>query len=209
MYIPKINQVTDPHETVAFMQRYSFATIVTSHQDFPIATHLPFVVEMRGDKIILTSHFAKANAHWNDVLTASVLVIFSEPHAYISPRHYEKKANVPTWNYIAVHAYGTGRLIREEFAKETSLMKMIQASEPAYQQQWDSLPGDYKARMLAGIVPFEIEVTDLQAKYKLGQNRSLGEQETIYHSLKGSTSTTENELSEYMNVSGNTGSSLG
>src|SRR4051812_31010638 len=111
MYIPKINLMTNPQEAISFMQRYSFATLVTVNNGVPSATHLPFVVEQRDDKIVLVSHLAAANPQVQELLQGKPLVIFAEPHAYISPTHYEHEKNVPTWNYIAVHAYGTATLI--------------------------------------------------------------------------------------------------
>ena len=67
MYIPKVNLTTDRDEIVAFMKQFSFATIITSKDNFPIATHLPFLVTIKEDKVVLTSHFAKANEHWRDI----------------------------------------------------------------------------------------------------------------------------------------------
>jgi transcriptional regulator len=87
------------------MKRYSFATIITAKNSFPIGTHLPFVVTTINDSLVLTSHFARANEHWQEIENSKVLVIFSEPHAYISAKNYDKKLNVPTWNYISIHAY--------------------------------------------------------------------------------------------------------
>ena len=82
MYIPKINLSNDRDETIAFMQRFSFAIIITSKDNLPIATHLPFLVTTQDEKVILTSHFAKANEQWADIDGNNVLVIFNEPHAY-------------------------------------------------------------------------------------------------------------------------------
>jgi transcriptional regulator len=104
MYIPSFNTFTDKQEVIAFMQRYSFATIITIANDIPVATHLPFLVKEVGDKLILRSHFAKANPQANQVFDKTSLVVFTEPHAYISPSNYETEKVVPTWNYIAVHA---------------------------------------------------------------------------------------------------------
>src|SRR3546814_4672540 len=118
---------TDKNEIVDFMKRFSFATIITAKDSFPIATHLPFLVSVRGDNITLTSHFAKANEHWRDIQNNKVLVIFSEPHAYISPKHYDKELNVPTWNYISVHAYGQGARSEEHTSELQSLMRISYA----------------------------------------------------------------------------------
>src|SRR5476649_177662 len=117
MYIPSFNKFEDPRQVVGFMQRYSFATIVTVKDGTPIATHLPFIIKRQDDKIILSSHFAKANPQSSGINNSSALVIFTEPHAYISPKNYEKEANVPTWNYLAVHTYGTCTLLDGEEKK--------------------------------------------------------------------------------------------
>lgn len=167
MYIPKINQASDRQEIVDFMKRFSFATIITAKDNYPVATHLPFLVKFENDVIILTSHFAKANDHWKDLESNKVLVIFSEPHAYISPSNYEKELNVPTWNYISVHAYGECKVITETEKTFEILEATIDYYESSYRKQWEGLPEDYKSKMAKGIVAFEIRVDDLQAKKKL------------------------------------------
>src|ERR1700733_5703276 len=111
MYIPSFNKFEDRQQVIAFMQRYSFATIVSVKDNIPVATHLPFLVKVEDDKVILRAHFAKANPQAKDSIGQQVLVIFAEPHAYISPKNYEKAENVPTWNYLAVHAYGQCTLL--------------------------------------------------------------------------------------------------
>ena len=198
MYIPSFNSFTDEHEIVAFMQRYSFATIVTDIDGKPEATHLPFLVKQENDKVLLQSHFAKANPHAKAVLDKISLVIFTEPHAYISPTNYEKELNVPTWNYIAVHAYGTARIFEGVEHKAELLKHTIETFDASYFKQWQGLPEDYKLKMMNGIVAFEIEVTELQAKKKLSQNRSEIEQQNVIHSLENSTGTNEQEIAEYM-----------
>ena len=198
MYIPEINKAADKDETIAFMQQFSFATIITAKDNLPVATHLPFLVTVKNDSVILTSHFAKANKQWEDIEKEKVLVIFSEPHAYISPGNYEKELNVPTWNYIAVHAYGQGKLITETEAVFNVLESTINNYEIAYRQQWDNLPADYKLKMSKGIVAFEIVVEDLQAKKKLSQNRTAAEKEKIIDSLAKSNDSNEVMIAEYM-----------
>ena len=147
MYIPKINLTTDKDEIVAFMKQFSFATIITAKDNLPIASHLPFLVTVKDDNVILTSHFAKANEQWADIENNKVLIIFSEPHAYISPRNYEKELSVPTWNYISIHAYGQGELIKETEKTFEVLEATIDNYETSYRQQWDYLPEEYKLKM--------------------------------------------------------------
>ncbi|MES2265789.1 MAG: FMN-binding negative transcriptional regulator [Bacteroidota bacterium] len=198
MYVPKHFQLSDNQEALRFMQKYSFATIVTVLNGLPEATHLPFLVEQRGDQLVLISHFAKANPQVSVVFNETSLVIFTEPHAYISPSSYEKEQNVPTWNYLAVHAYGKAVLIDNTAQVALLLEKMIGFYEAGYRQQWDKLPDNYKQKMMNGITAFEIVVTDLQAKKKLSQNRTKLEQENIIASLSKSTDTTQRDIANYM-----------
>jgi len=180
------------------MQRYSFATIVTTIDGLPVATHLPFLVKQENDKLILQAHFAKANPQWKQIEGTTSLVIFTEPHAYISPNNYEKVENVPTWNYIAVHAYGKAHMLDSVEQKAELLKHTINSFESAYLQQWEGLPEQYRLKMMNGIVAFEIEVTDLQAKKKLSQNRSEKEIENIIHSLEKSADANEREIAAQM-----------
>lgn len=180
------------------MKRYSFATIITSTNNVPEATHLPFLVKQDGDKISLLSHFAKANPQSAQIVENISLVIFTEPHAYISPKNYEKEENVPTWNYIAVHAYGKASILEEEEKKAELLQHTIEYHDASYLDQWRKLSEHYRSKMMKGIVAFEIEVADLQAKSKLSQNRSEIERENVINSLSKSTDTNEREIAEYM-----------
>lgn len=181
------------------MRRFSFATLITSKNDFPLATHLPFLVEQEGDKLYLLAHFAKQNEQWKQIEGTTSLVIFSEPHAYISPKNYEKELNVPTWNYISVNAYGKGHLITQQEELRILLEKTIENYESPYRQQWDRLPEKYQLGQMMGIVGFKIEVTEIQAKEKLSQNKTHGEQQTIIKKLSSSEDSNERIIAEYMN----------
>jgi len=198
MYIPTFNKFPNQQQAIGFMQRYSFATIVTADNNVPVATHLPFLVEQRDDQVVLLSHFAKANPQALAIIDKPVLVIFTEPHAYISPANYEKETNVPTWNYLAVHAYGKVRLLADGEETAGLLAKMINNYEASYLQQWNNLPDDYKQKMMKGIVAFEIIVDDLQGKQKLSQNRSALERDNIISTLSKSEDTAESEIAQYM-----------
>jgi transcriptional regulator len=200
MYVPKHFQPTNHQEAISFMQKYSFATIVTMLNGVPEATHLPFLVELRDEQLVLVSHFAKANPQAGAVFKETSLVIFTEPHAYISPSNYEKAQNVPTWNYLAVHAYGKATLIDDKTQVAQLLEKMIGFYEIAYQEQWDKLSDDYKHKMMNGITAFEIVVDDLQAKKKLSQNRTEIERENIISSFSSSTDKNELEIAAYMSA---------
>lgn len=198
MYIPKYYRSEDQSEALAFMQAYPFATIVSVQEGIPVATHLPFLAAEVEGRIQLYAHFAKANEQWRSLVQQQALVIFSEPHAYISPRHYEKNLNVPTWNYIAVHAYGQVNLVVQKAELYQLLEKTIAAFETAYQAQWQQLPEAYKEGMINGIVGFSMEVETLQFKKKLSQNKSAAEQQRIKSDLENSTDTVASALAAYM-----------
>jgi transcriptional regulator len=178
------------------MQAQPFAIIVSTVEGLPVATHLPFHVIVDGPDIILTAHFAKANPQWKSL--AEVLVIFSGPHAYISPTHYEREQNVPTWNYIAVHAYGAAEIVTDRAAGLGILEDLIRQSEPSYLAQWHRLAPEYKAGMFNGIVPFRIRVTKLDAKEKLSQNKKASERTDIITALTEATDHASMELADYM-----------
>jgi transcriptional regulator len=190
----------DRDEIVAFMKQFSFGTIITSRDNLPIGTHLPFLVSIKEDKILLTSHFAKSNEQWKDIEKNKILIILSEPHAYISPRNYDQVLNVPTWNYISVHAYGEGKIITETDKVFKILESTIDNYEIDYEQQWNNLPEEYKLEMSKGIVAFEVVVTDLQAKKKLSQNKTVSEQNNIINSLSKSSNCNEQLIADYMRI---------
>ncbi len=205
MYIPKFNRLTDRNEIVDFMKQFSFAYIITAKNDLPVATPLPFLIKVKDEQIILSSHFAKANDHWKDIENKDILVIFSEPHAYISPVNYTKELNVPTWNYISIHAYGKGKLIAESEKVAEILESTIDNYESAYRQQWDNFPEEYKSKMTKGIVAFEIVVTEVKAKKKLSQNRSEEEKQRIIESLNESEDSNERHIATFMKKEQSTG----
>lgn len=199
MYTPSHFAQTDTATLVAFMRRFSFATIVSQVEGRPVASHLPFVVEHSGDgQVVLLAHFAKANPQWQTLAEQPVLVIFSAPHAYISPSLYEKELNVPTWNYIAVHAYGLATLITDEAQAFELLEKQIQTFEKEYLIQWSGLPQEYKNAMVKGIVAFRMEITQLEGKEKLSQNKKAGEQEKIRTHLAESPDGAAQQIAERM-----------
>jgi transcriptional regulator len=200
MYISKLNQVSDKSQIVSFMKRFSFATIVSTIDQVPQATHLPFTVSYEDGIINLHAHFAKANPQWKNIEDQKVLVIFAEPHAYISPKHYDKFESVPTWNYYAVHAYGDCTLVKDHSDAIRSLEDMIMTYEADYKVQWDSLTDSFKDKMLNGIVAFTITVTDIQASQKLSQNKTVDEQERIISTLKDSSHSSDKAVAEYMTL---------
>ena len=198
MYTAEHFKISDKAEILSFMRSYSFATIVTANNNIPSATHLPFAITEKNDELYLHSHFAKANKQWEELTKQDVLVIFTEPHAYISTKNYDREQNVPTWNYMAVHVYGKGEIITEKEEALQELGHMIAVFEKEYQAQWDSLPVTYRDGMLKAIVPFRIRISAIQAKKKISQNRSPTEKERIIETLDKSTDTTAKAIADLM-----------
>ncbi|HEV2705308.1 MAG TPA: FMN-binding negative transcriptional regulator [Pyrinomonadaceae bacterium] len=208
MYTPRHNREEDPARLCDFMREYSFAALVTtraaanggdSHAPHIHATHLPFLIEREGDSFKLFAHIAKANPQWRDFDGArEALVIFQEPHAYISPRHYDEALSVPTWNYVAVHAYGAPVPFQSDEEKLRLLRRMIEELDADYLARWDEMPARYVTQKLGGIVAFHIEVTRLEARFKLSQDRSIAERERIVSELSASADRTRSRLGELM-----------
>ncbi len=187
MYTPRHNRVEDQATLVAFMQAHSFAALVTHGEGGLRATHLPVIVETAGEQVRLLAHLAKPNPQWRDFVPGGeVMVVFAEPHAYISPRHYERLETVPTWNYAAVHAYGVPRLVEDRDEKYAQQMKLVALHDREYHARFPDLPREYIDKMLAGIVSFAIDVTRLDARFKLSQEKLPVERERIIAELEAS-----------------------
>jgi transcriptional regulator len=176
MYSPKFNQVTERAILIEAMQAYSFATLIgpqsTPESPAPlVATHLPLVVKDEGPHGLIEGHFAKANRHWQFLAGRETLVVFPGPHTYVSPTLYVDPLSVPTWNYIAIHAYGTLELVEDEAGKSALLAGLIHANEPSFAEQWGAMPDGFRRTMLAGIVGFRIPIARIEGKFKISQNR--------------------------------------
>jgi transcriptional regulator len=197
MYIPSEYREEDPEKLLAFMQAHSFATLVSIDNTKPIATHLPFVVRRTDETITLVTHMSKGNSQWKSLGEQDILVIFQGPQAYISPTNYADKARVPTWNYIAVHAYGKARITTFD-EHDHALRAMIDEYEPSYMHQYETLPDKYKLGNMKGIVCLEIVVDRIEASYKLSQDKSHIDQAQVARSLGESGDQSAQEISRYM-----------
>jgi len=181
MYIPKHFQITDTAWCHALMRAQSFAVMITADDEgVPFATHLPFLVDpARGPLGTLRGHVARANPHWRYLSAGRpTLVIFAGAHAYVSPSWYATHPSVPTWNYVAVHATGTGALVEDPEPVKTLLADLVRTYESSGPTAWslEGLPADYLAGMQRGIVAFEIPIERLEGKAKLSQNRDAVDQ---------------------------------
>jgi transcriptional regulator len=190
MYTPKTFAEDDSTKLHALMQEYNFAILVTAQPDgLPVATHLPFLLDAeRGTYGTLLCHMARANPQWLSLDSAhDVLVIFQGPHAYVSPSWYEEALSVPTWNYAVMHAYGKARIIENTTELYTMLQALVQKSEAQFEKPWQfQLPDSFVQQKMRGTVGIEIEITRLEGKFKLSQNRPASDQERVAATLHNS-----------------------
>ena len=183
MYSPSYNRVQDRAELIGFMRQHNFPVLVTGTGGNLRASHLPALVQEEGGELVLDMHMARANQQWRDFSGTEALVIFTGPHAYISPRWYEETERVPTWNYAAVHAYGVPQLVEERAAKQASQRRLVATLDPQWLPKFDALRAEYVDRMLAAIVNFRIPVARIETRWKLSQNRGRREMELIAQAL--------------------------
>jgi transcriptional regulator len=185
MYVPHEFSVSDLNEIAVFLQYHSFGIIVSNQGNFePIATHLPFVIKKNGDQFILEGHLSKHN-HQTDILKKGkkVMVIFQGPHAYVSSSVYTH-VNVPTWNYQAVHLYGTIDLLDKK-ETERHLKELVETHEADRDHSFDlsTLSAEMLATYQNEIVCFRIESYRIEAAFKLSQNRNYVDYERIIDDL--------------------------
>jgi len=201
MYIPKAFREDDINTLHAFIREYSFAALITHEDGGPFSSHLPFLLDAeRGPSGTLLAHMARANPQWRAFnKEQEVLVIFQGPHAYITPSWYEVELSVPTWNYAVVHAYGLPRLMEEKSELYDLLKILIQTHEAHFEKPWPfQLPDDYLQKMMQGVVGFEIQITRLEGKFKLSQNRTASEREKVIDALQDSSDTLSTGIAQLM-----------
>lgn len=187
MYIPAVNRENDTAILHRMMQANSFATLVTSDGGAPVATHLPVLLRPEdGDCGVLVAHLARANSQWRHFqLGQEVLVIFQDAHAYVSPSYYQPGFSVPTWNYSAVHAYGIPQIVEEAAAVMAMLDELVVVYEHARPAPYAADWSDERAvKLTGGIVAFTIEITRLEGKRKLSQNRSAADRQGVIDALQ-------------------------
>ena len=176
MYVPKSFEAPDDAWCHALIARESFALLVSTGDDgAPFATHVPLLLDAdRGTHGTLVGHVARANPHARLLgAGAATLAVFQGPHAYVSPGWYRVHPSVPTWNYVAVHAYGRPVVIEAADRVRALLARLVGTYEAARSAPWrfESLAADYVDGMLRGIVAFELPIERLEGKAKLSQNR--------------------------------------
>ena len=196
MYSPDYNRVEDRPELLAFLRANNFPVLVTGTGGTLHASHLPVTIHEHGSQIVIDMHMAKNNPQWKEFFDDEVMVIFTGPHAYVSPRWYADQERVPTWNYAAVHAYGVPAIVSDRKAKSESQRRLIESLDLAWLPKHDALSPKYVDKMLDGIVNFSIPVARMETRWKLSQNRGRREMELIAAALEKSGDAGELALAE-------------
>ncbi|MDD5404192.1 MAG: FMN-binding negative transcriptional regulator [Sulfuricella sp.] len=200
MYIPEQFKETNSERISALIEGISFGMLVTAPDGVPFVSHLPFIFDhSAGSKGKLLCHMARANPQWQHFLSCGeVLTVFQGPHAYVSPSWYSSPG-VPTWNYAVVHLRGKPRLIESESKLEALVEQLTHIHESHMPSPWKpNLAGERRTKLLNMIVGFEIEVTDIQAKFKLSQNRPPEDQQNVIEKLSQSSNQTEAAVAKLM-----------
>ncbi|SDQ64827.1 FMN-binding negative transcriptional regulator [Flagellimonas zhangzhouensis] len=172
MYIPNHYKNENLEEVKDFLQQNSFGILINIVDQKPWGTHIPLELETDNEgNDVLVGHIAKANPQWkNFTENAEVLCIFNGPHSYVSSSWY-KEEEVPTWNYIAVHVYGTLKVLSEEETLQ-SMYRLVDKYEQVAKNPISLDDMSPKTmRQVKGVVGFSIQITDIQATYKLSQTR--------------------------------------
>lgn len=170
MYTPPYFRETDLARLDWLAAHDAFATLVSTVDGAPYATHLPVLYHRDGAEVTLTGHWARPNPQWKGIEEQRSLLILHGPHAYISARWYQDAdRQVPTWDYAIAHLYGKVRLLREPAQLEDIVKRLADKYEAGAKQRWPYDP-EVSRPMLRGIVGFELQPDEIQLKFKLNQN---------------------------------------
>ena len=195
MHIPDKWKMEPINKLYEFIHSYGFGTMVSTDLN---ASHLPLLLrENDGVQGVLYGHFARANSHWKNLEGEEVLIVFSGPHAYISPTWYEQQPSVPTWNYSAVHVKGVVELVDDDKTADI-LEETIKKYEPSLLKGDGFIPPEYKNKLAKGIVGFKIVIQECNGKEKLGQHRSIEDQKSVFCALNSTSNPDAKALQTYM-----------
>lgn len=187
MYVPRLFKNEYLDELHALIEHNPLGILVTQLSGRPEATHVPCVIDRdAGPHGTLRFHLAGLNPSVNALQNEKALVIFSGAQTYISPDWYRAENHVPTWNYTAVHAYGTPEPMDDDTlaALLSDLSAATEARLPKKPWTTDKLPPDFYSKMRRAIVGFRMPIDELQGKWKLGQNRKPEERASVVQSLR-------------------------
>ena len=201
MYVPASFAISDEKTLESFIERYDFATLISSSSAGLVASHIPIMLRRSAGKAVLIGHVARANDHWRQFDgNAEALAIFHGPHAYVSPTWYATSPAVPTWNYAAVHIYGRPRVREEGDFTAAALRDLVARHEGSRSQPWrmEGLAGDFYEKLVKAIVAFEMPIDRIEGKFKLGQNRSQDDRAGILQGLDAEKSADAGALAAFI-----------
>ena len=189
MFTPKPFVEDDPERLRAIVEANSFGLLVSSGAEGPVASHLPFMIDLDPETGAgsLHCHMARANTHWQAIESdPAVLAVFGGAHGYISPRWYTTPVGVPTWNYVAVHVHGRARTVHDKAAIREHLERLVAVHESGRTDPWSmaEAPANFIGQMLGGVVGVEIAVERIDGKRKMSQNRSPEDQAAVIAALR-------------------------
>ncbi len=206
MYTPRAFTEEAPLELQRLIRDTRLALVVTHGPEGLQASHLPLLLKAdEGPHGTLYGHLARANRQWQTLAAGGeVLVIFTGGDAYVSPSFYPAKAEhgkvVPTWNYLAVHAYGQAEVFDEPPRLLDLVSSLTDRHEADRASPWQvtDAPADYIDGMLRAIVGFALPITRLEGKRKLSQNRSPADVQGVRQGLAASTDILDRNLAHWM-----------
>jgi transcriptional regulator len=201
MYIPKYASTNNSELIHSFMLEHSFGTLISTNDETIEANHFPFLIKKEDEQIILYTHLARSNPQWTQLNSQNCLVVFTGPHLYMSPTYYVDNLNVPTWSYTAVHANCRASVI-SDMALEKNLMKeMVTFYERKNNTDWNyELPEEFHNKLLAAIVWIRLDVTKLEGKFKLSQNRNKADYQNILKIFAEKKDDNTREVLRYMEL---------
>jgi transcriptional regulator len=205
MYIPKQFAEENLDRLHTLMRNYPFATLITWNEGHPLVTHIPFILDSeRGDQGTLIGHLAKKNPHSRHIVdNKEALVIFQGPHAYVSPAWYAGEHNVPTWNYTAVHTFGSLKTVENPDAVRAILDNQTACYEAELPEPWEIPWGDERNHhMLHGLIAFELTIERLEGKFKLNQNKTEADRRQVIETLQASARCDDHEVALMMQENG-------
>ncbi|VVO27693.1 FMN-binding negative transcriptional regulator [Pseudomonas fluorescens] len=206
MYTPSNFAINDLHELQQQILGTRLAVLVTHGEQGLQASHLPLLLRPdQGSNGTLYGHFARANPQWKALQDgAQALVVFAGAEAYVSPGFYPSKAEhgkvVPTWNYVAVHAYGTAEVFTDADRLHNLVSALTDRHEAGRNNPWKvaDAPAEYIDAMLKAIVGFALPIQRLEGQRKLSQNRSTADIAGVREGLAASPDVHDQALAHLM-----------
>lgn len=201
MYRPRHFDIDDKSALFRVMRDNGFALLVSADGGLA-ASHIPLSLDAEGGgPARLFGHVARANDQWRGFDgKAEAMAVFQGVHAYVSPSWYVSEVMVPTWNYVAVHAYGRPQVIADAAVVRAHLQRLVATYESPATGPWsmDRLPDEFVQRMIKGIVAFEMPIERLEGKFKLSQNRSAADREGAIKGLESGGDVVAREVARLM-----------